>query len=183
MSDDTSPQRKASLWWRQIQPGGGKPDNAGLAQLRRVATPQEALLHPCAVELAIRLNRHSFEDRTTACSLAAVLSHVRQDSKDRAIAAKLGKTNGDNRLMSEVRFRTLMQSASGTERMTAFRRAIALLGQNVNVEQLAYAWLFWDSGDRGRRLRSDWMFEYVGATRDLATASETDMTSSENPTP
>lgn len=183
MSDDTSPQRKASLWWHQIQPSGGKPDNAGLAQLRRVSTPQEALLHPRAVELAIRLNRHSFEDRTTACTLAAVLAHVRQDSKVRAIASTLGQGNGDKPLMSAVRFRTLMQSAPGTERMTAFRRAIAILGHSVNVEQLANAWLFWDSGDRGQRLRADWMFDYVGATRDLSTASLTDPTSSENPAP
>lgn len=180
MSDDISPQRKASLWWRQLQPDGGKPDNAGLAQLRRVSTPQEALLHPCAVELAIRLDRHSYQDRTAACSLAAVLAHIRQNSSERAVAKRLGQRTGDNRLMSEVRFRTLMQSASGEERMTAFRRAIALLGQSVNVEQLAYAWLFWDAGDRGQRLRSDWMFDYVGAARDLSTAPDTAPHPSEN---
>ncbi len=182
MSDDISPHRKASLWWRQLQPEGGRPDNAGLAQLRRVATPQEALLHPAAVELAIRLGKHSYQDRAVACSLAAVLAHVRRDSSERAIAARLGQRTGENRLMSEVRFRTLMQSATGAERMTAFRRAIALLDRSVNVERLAYAWLYWDSADRGLRLRTDWMFDYVGAVRDEPAQSMTAMPPSEDVT-
>lgn len=165
MSDDISPHRKARLWWRQLQPDGGRPDNAGLAQLRRVTSPQEALLHPAAVELAIRLNSHSYDNRAVTCSLAAVLAHVRHESIERSMASSLGQRSGENRLMSEVRFRTLMQSASGAERMNAFRRAIALLGGSVNVEKLAYAWLYWDSDQSGQRLRSDWMFDYVGAVR------------------
>lgn len=180
MSDRISPQYKASLWWHQLQSDGGRPDSAGLAQLRRVTTPQQALLNPCAVELAIRLDRHSYQNRVSSCSLAAVLAHVRQNSNEKGIAARLGQRNGENRLMSEVRFRTLMQSAQGAERMTAFRRAIALLGQRVNIELLAYAWLFWDTADRGDRLRSDWMFEYVGASRDLLTTPDNKKPTSEN---
>lgn len=126
-------------------------------------------MHPAAVELAIRLNRATFSDRSKACELAAILAHVRTSSNERSIAARLGAGESDSRLMSSVRFRRLMQADSGAERMRAFRRAIKILDSKANVELLAYAWLFWDASDRGERIRTDWMFDYVGSA---STASD-----------
>ena len=166
MSEQITPSARAARWWYQLQPTGGAPNSAALAQLRRASTPIEALLHPAAVELAIRMERRSPAARTRACELAALLAHVRQDSNERSIAKRLGAGADDARLMSSLRFRRLMQSAPGAERMTAFRRAVQMLGNAVNVERLAYAYLYWDDEHHGERLRTDWMFDYVGGGTD-----------------
>ena len=178
MTEQISPSARAARWWYQLQPTGGTPNSAALAQLRRASTPLDALMHPAAVQLAVRLERRSPTARTRACELAAVLAHVRNGSNERSIAKRLGAGGEGARPMSSLRFRRLMQSAPGTERMTAFRRAVQMLGNAVNPERLAYAYLYWDDERHGEQLRTDWMFDYVGGSDD-PDAIDTDQTEKE----
>ena len=153
----------ALAWWKELQPDAARPDAAALAQLRRCATPVEALMHERALDLARRLGAKRAEHVSVYGEIAAVLAHVRSDS-DTRIARALGGPAADKRLMSGLRFRNLLGAQTGAPRMAAFRRAIAMLKGKASVADLTESLLVWDHPDYGERRRIRWMFDYVGAS-------------------
>jgi len=106
---------------------------------------------------------------TSALDLARVLAHIREDDpRQRPMQAAGWKSfPGDRResdagegrpRLSEARFRRLLHSGRGEERVSAFARLIALLGGTVNVAELAND--FWHWNDRTKRR---WAFDYYAA--------------------
>ena len=144
-------------WWRCLNPLDGVqtgPNKAALARLRRAATPMEVLLEPEALRLVSRL---PLSPRKAAV-LAGVLAFVRK-TDDKSVARAIGRhslDDGQSAMMSEARFRRLMQSRD-EELMEAMRRLVRLLKGQANVVNLSNAILYWGEGTRKR-----WIFDYYG---------------------
>lgn len=176
-SDASSPSRNAALsWWSRLaHPASG--DRASLARLRRARTPLEALGVRAAVELARRVGAaksHIPDWRVRAAlDLARVLAHVKEhDSRHPMQAAgwkKFAGTRGeseageDRPLLSEARFRRLLETGDGEEKVAAFTRLIALMGDRINVQRLADDFLLWNHPTIGDQVREQWAFNYYHA--------------------
>jgi CRISPR system Cascade subunit CasB len=73
--------------------------------------------------------------------------------------------------MKPLRFRRLMEAETPDERLTAFRRLVALAGGRVNVRNLAAALLAWNED-----LRTRWIYDYWNAGQ-LTAAPQAEETS------
>ena len=157
-------RRHAVAWWKGLQPDPDRPrpqdrggDRGSLARLRRAATPLEAAEQAAAVALAraLAVGVGGFEN---AAVCAGVLAHVRQDDPGVLVAARIGVNPSESNarpLVSPLRFRRLIEARDAGERLTQFRRLVALAGSRLNVGDLAVAVLDWS--DKRRR---DWIFRY-----------------------
>jgi len=100
-------------------------------------------------------------DDLPAIALAAgVLAHVRADDTMHP-ARRVGPEapeKPETALLKPLRFRALMEARTGDERLTAFRRLVALADRTLNVRETAEALLDWDD-ERQRK----WVFDYWNA--------------------
>lgn len=151
----------AAAWWQSLQPrpDGSGGDRAALARLRRAATVAEAAAEPATLDLCRRL-RLDWRGLAPVALTASVLAHVREDAPSLPAARQLGpKTVGaTDAAMSWLRFRRLIQAETDDDRLTAFRRAVALAGGRLNVSDLARSLLTWNEGQRRR-----WLYAYHDA--------------------
>jgi CRISPR system Cascade subunit CasB len=157
--------RAAAAWWRALQPDPARRnprdrpgDRGALARLRRCHHPLDAAAEPAALDLARRLGVRSGGDPALADALAAavVLAGVRaSDPGGPHPARRLG--SGERPLMSRLRLARLLAADTPEERLTGFRRAVALAGGAADGAALAEALLDWP----GQRVR--WAFEYHAA--------------------
>ncbi len=180
MSDEGQIARK---WWRALS-DTKYGDRAAMARLRRCETPVDALTVAPALALSRALQRNqpdtsSFQD---ALGLAILLAHVKEDDTQHLMRAAGWKTfpgekketeaGADHPLLSELRFRRLIQTASD-EKLTAFKRLVRIMSGKVDVVDLAESYLFW-----GDKRRERWAFDYFAAGS-AQPAKETDMGESE----
>ena len=166
---DTERQNGAAIaaeWWRDLlseEPGRRATRGtrrAALARLRRAATPIEVMQEPEALRLIRRL---SWAAPERVAILAGILAYVREPD-DQRIARAVGRESlddEDSALMSEARFRRLLQ-ASGEELMEPLRRLVRLTKRKANVCDLASSVLYW-----GDKVRKRWIFEYYGVSDSL----------------
>lgn len=167
----------ARRWWARIA-DHQRGDPGTMAELRRCRATSEAARVREAITLARMLGACEADApawRTAAAlDLARVLAHVRSDTGVHPMrAAGWGSFAGTRResdlgagerpRLSEVRFRRLLQTADGEERVTAFTRLIALLDGAVGVAHLAADFLRWTHPTDGDRVREHWAFLYYHA--------------------
>jgi len=154
----------AASWWREMQPdpAKGRPgDRAALARLRRCATVAEAMLDPATIALFRRCGATGPDDLPVIGLAAAVLAHLRQDQPAQRVARQIGPEppeKPETALLKPLRFRRLMEATTGDERLTAFRRLIALAGGALNLTDLADALLNWSEWTQRR-----WVYDYWNA--------------------
>jgi CRISPR system Cascade subunit CasB len=156
----------AASWWRDMQ-----PDRAALARLRRCATIAEAMQEPAAMALFRRCGATGPGDLPAIGLAAAVLAHLRQDQPEKKVARQVGPEppeKPETALLKPLRFRRLMEATTDDERLTAFRRLIALAGGALNLTDLADALLDWDEKRRQR-----WVFDYWNADWQPAVSGNT----------
>jgi CRISPR system Cascade subunit CasB len=158
----------AADWWRGLQPyyenGQRNPfgDRAALARLRRCGTVGEAMQDVATMELFRKLDYRHPGQLTDVALTAAVLASVRSPappypSFPRAIGPT-GPAAPETAAVKPLRFRRLMEAETPDDRLTAFRRAVALAGHTANLRSLAEALLFWRED-----LRLRWIFDYWNA--------------------
>lgn len=154
----------AASWWREMQPDPAtrRPgDRAALARLRRCATVAEAMQDPAAIALFRRCAATGPYDLPAIGLAAAVLAHLRQDKPEQKAARQIGPESPEKpktALLKPLRFRRLMEATTEDERLTAFRRLVALARGALNLTDLADALLDWDEKRRQR-----WVFDYWNA--------------------
>ncbi len=148
----------AAEFWRDLAGAEGRAgDTAGAAQLRRCATPEEALTIEAAIDLLRRLKRAGYELRGDESvrrvgALAVALAWVREDVGKPLM--QVAGLDGPNAVASEAklkpgRFRRLLQSKDATELQRGLVRLVRLLKRAASVRDLAATILFW--GDRRKR--------------------------------
>jgi CRISPR system Cascade subunit CasB len=177
--ESARPEATAVAWWRGLQAtfanGERNPngDRATLARLRRCATVAEAMQEPATIELFRNLGWRNPIHLPKVALTAAVLASVREAGRVR-FARAIGPESPakpETALVKPLRFRRLMESDTGDERLTAFRRAVALAGGVASLSDLAAALLDWSE-----RRRVDWIFEYWNAADHPPVTSAEDAT-------
>lgn len=153
-------------WWSSLRPDDGRRGDPGaLARLRR-ASLTDALMEEATVALVralrpeVRLPGVVLFER--AALLACVLPHVREHTGG-TVAAACGAPKGDRRFVSEIRLRQLFAARRPEEAHEGFRRLVALLGNVVNVPDLAESLMDWTDEVWGDRRRIRWAYAYYGA--------------------
>lgn len=159
-------------WWRRYH-REHKGEAADFARLRRCATPTEALLEPPAVELAARLDA-SRDKALVAAAIAVALAHVREDVAGKSLARQLGEKSDDRPQLSPIRFNRLMRADGLDNRLTALRRALAVVKGRADVAKLGRDLQrllgFWGHDDQERAIL-DWTLAYHGAPLDAERAA------------
>lgn len=167
----------ALRWWRRLTaPERGDPGT--LAELRRCRSTGEAARIREAILLARMVGActpgaHPAR-AADALDLARVLAHVREHTGTHPMRAAGWRTfagsrresdvgAGDRPVLSEVRFRRLLLTGGGEERVSAFARLVALLDRRVGVDDLARDFLRWTHPEWGDRVRERWAFLYYHA--------------------
>jgi CRISPR system Cascade subunit CasB len=163
----------AAAWWRDLQPTPEQKGNRGaLARLRRCASVAEAMQEPVTIQLFQRVRATGHDDLLPVALTAAVLAHVREDLPNVTVARSVGPPspekpeealNPEKALLKPMRFRRLLEADGCEERLTAFRRLVALAGGKLPVADLAAALLEW-SEERRRR----WIYDYWNAGQQAA---------------
>jgi CRISPR system Cascade subunit CasB len=170
---------RALQWWQRLNdPHHG--DRGILARLRRSRSSLEAMQVSDSIGLAHRLGAIAGEGQTpdwkvrASLDLARVLAHVREHDpanhpmraagwKHFAGARRESDAGEDRPKLSEARFRRLLLTGDGEEKVTAFTRLIALLGGSVKVDDLARDFMSWNHPEHGDRVRERWAFLYYAA--------------------
>lgn len=182
MTEERQPRTidtRSREWWKDYF---GPPDGdaAARAKLRRCHSAADAARVDAAIDLTRRLGAARFESprecarAEAVLNLARVLAHVRADDpRQRPMQAAGWKKfpgsrresdAGDDRpSLSEARFRRLLETGAGEEQATAFIRLVELLGESVNVAELARDFLDWSDEYRRDRVRMRWAFDYYNA--------------------
>ena len=155
----------AHRWWTSLQPArerGYKGDAGALARLRR-GSLIDAMTEPETVRLhrELGLARQTF---SRAALVACVLSHVREDQPGLKVARAAGpQSSGEAGVLSALRFRRLLNIRGEEDCSVAFRRLVALLGEKVNIADLAESLLDWNDEEKGDRCCTRWAFDYYDA--------------------
>jgi CRISPR type I-E-associated protein CasB/Cse2 len=166
-------------WWRRLRdPRRGDPGT--LARLRRSRSTLEAMQVSDALELAKRLGAMPRDGQApgwkvrAALDLARVLAHVREHDPNQhpmraagwkrfAGSQRESDAGEDRPLLSGTRFRRLLLTGDGEEKVSAFTRLIALLGGRVRVDDLARDFMRWNHPEHGDHVRERWAFLYYAA--------------------
>jgi len=93
--------------------------------------------------------------------VAATLAHVREDDPEhKPVARAIGRAtiNDEEALLSELRFRRLLEADTPEELMTGMRRLVQIAGGRLNVDDLARSILNW-----GDVVKRRWAFDYYAA--------------------
>ena len=141
-------------------------DKATLARLRRAASPEEALREAQTIHLAKKLgftsNKPDFTEEELqklmqVGVIAAVLAEVKEHKGKQNNPRTLGpKTETDeNPSMSSLRFRALLAAKDEVDLLREMRRVVKLLGNKVNVKNLASDIFFWSDNTR-----VNWTYHY-----------------------
>jgi CRISPR type I-E-associated protein CasB/Cse2 len=162
----------AKQWWDGLRPerkqDGRRSGNPGaLARLRR-ADLASAAIEEVTIDLFTALASRSTLSRGTlferTALVAAVLAHVRANDTRKVAAAAGTKIGDDRRVLNPLRLRRLFAARTPAECLLAFRRLVAILDRQANVDDLAESLLDWPDAKYGERRRTRWAFDYYGAS-------------------
>ena len=112
----------------------------------------------------MRLGRKTERDDQGLALMVGVLAQVRDghvsDSLGAALARKTGA--GSRSKMSGLRFRRLLQAEGAEDAFQHLRRAMALLGRQANIRDLAEVCRDWTHPYRGASQRKRLAIDYYG---------------------
>lgn len=140
-------------WWNNALSNRGV-----VARLRRSKSLLEAAMEPSTLQLARRLGAKA-EELEDVALISAVLADVRIDQQGISVARALG-TPDENPICSPLRLRRLIEAPKGVNQLTAFRRALALLNHQANVQDLSVSLLDWNDLRRNDARRQQWLYDY-----------------------
>lgn len=165
-------------WWKELTENrsadvtGDRPNRRGeRAELRRCRSPDEVLLteayHRVRTKFVTRNVRFSGDQLASVVGLLACVetNHpVKQGESIGVQMAASGEDSDDARL-SGLRFRRLLQIEERDKLFGALRRVIRLLGNTVDVNQLAKDVFYW-SPDSSNDVRKNWARDYYKTAPD-----------------
>lgn len=151
---------KALQWWRELNGKleKYKEDRATLAKLRRCKELNDAYFVEATFYLYHQLRKPEWMKndnlwRTRVAILAILLAHVKgnKSSGKKGLMAPVGRKelkDKDNVKLSEGRFRRLLQVETPDEILSAFRRLIKFMPEEVDIKKLTGAILFWNDNTK-----------------------------------
>lgn len=161
----------AYSWWKHLQPRETdgrvvRGDRAAIARLKRAASIMEAAAEPATADLYKKLGFTDPSNLPRAALLAAVLAHVRKDDPRQPFAEAIGTSRSGvdtTALISPLRFKRLIAAREPDDLLIAFRRAVAILGKEANVRDLARLLLGFTDERWSDISRTRFAFAYHGA--------------------
>ncbi|MHC1625777.1 MAG: type I-E CRISPR-associated protein Cse2/CasB [Methanoculleaceae archaeon] len=134
-------------WWRSLEKMRG-----GRADLRRCRTPEEVFFVPEYHHLLSLVRPFGKPKLEEMAIIAGILSHVKDNDESAPVAEQMAqiKGAGDSPLVSETRFRRLMQITSPEELYPAMIRLVRHLGGVVNIPDLVKSLYWWNDKTRKR---------------------------------
>lgn len=163
MTDEMTVGDIVIKWYRSSL---GRDDGAARAvraRLRRCESPVKALAVAETHDLNKRLKKHGKTPTADQLALLATTFARLKGIDGDKLAAVFGskrQTKDGPRMLSELRFQSLILVRSHRDLIVPLRRSLAVLGSNpaCNGWALAEDLYFW-----GDKVRSNWCFQYFGA--------------------
>ena len=144
-------------WWEKLEDNKG-----GWAALRRCGTTLDVVFIPAYQQLCKQLMPCEGLHVERLPAVAGLLAHVRTNTGgDLAKQIAAPKTAGGNPVLSELRFRRLLQYQTQDELFPALRRVIHLLGKSADIYSLAESVYWWND-----HTRKAWAYTYYGTLKD-----------------
>ena len=171
MSNTHSPAEICKVWWDRCiaaETGGAK---RARAELRRAAGVTDALGVSATHELNRRLVSAGFDLRKRRdgpdrlALIAVALAHVTEDL-GRSAAQQFRA--GDPKVLSSLRFNALIRAKEPRQLIRPLARALRIIKGAANVRRLAADLYWWND-----KTRTNWCFDYHGATDAKPTSEET----------
>ncbi|MBE7440785.1 MAG: type I-E CRISPR-associated protein Cse2/CasB [Spirochaetales bacterium] len=155
MSEKAEFAAKIEGFWHTLQ-----QDTASRAALRRCHDVTETQFVPVIYELARSIRtQKNYRNLERIGAVAGLCAWVRDIDNSAASGQQMSRTiAGDTRLVSEMRFRRLIQCQTVTDLYIPLVRILRLMKGQINLADLAQSVLFW--GDATRKI---WAYEYYGA--------------------
>lgn len=136
-------QNILTKWWKNLQENKG-----GRAQLRRCRLPEDAALHPETHRLKSMLP--NWVPLEAAATIAGISAYIERNSPMQfAESLATPKEKNARAPLSESRFRQLLSCRDWDELYRSLRRAVSILGGNVNLISFADTVLLWNDEFRG----------------------------------
>lgn len=163
MSDDHASVGELGMrWWRNAIDADTGRARRTRAALRRADTPLAVLgvsavheLHGALSEAGHGMHhRPDWPDRLAV--IAVALAHVK-DGRGAAAARRFGA--GDPPPLSAIRFNALIRAEAPRDVMRPLVRALKVIDGGTDVRRLVKDLYWWND-----RIRTEWCFEYYGAT-------------------
>ncbi|TXH79295.1 MAG: type I-E CRISPR-associated protein Cse2/CasB [Thiothrix sp.] len=156
-----------TLWWEKLQGKGefeGKAQTADRAELSRAQTVTDVILLPsfqraCFQFKPLLQRRGESEWEKSIDRLAiilALLARVRENSSE-SLPILMASAKGEKPLLSELRFRRLIQRDRDAL-FGAMIRVLQVLGNKANIHDLADDIYYW-----GDNVKRQWAFTYFPA--------------------
>ena len=161
----------ARNWWqRTCSMEKGSPEVR--AKLRRCHGRVDAAMIPQALMLGKMLVSNDHTDVNgerfgTALDLARVLAHVKTDDERMPMRVagweKFPTGSGEEKrpILSELRFKRLLQATHGEARVDGFIRLLAIMDGKANVAEITDAFRGWSHPDGYKQKK--WAFAYYNA--------------------
>ena len=156
-----SPSREVILnWWSELQKNAGNRAN-----LRRCNTPSETVFLPVSHILISKLKAsvegtyNISSDRI--CAIAGILAHVKENNSI-SFAKQLSsqKPGSDQALLSDIRFRRILQYSNISDDELFYQKIIRVIHQidyKANIIDLFSSLYFW-----GDSVKKRWAYDYYG---------------------
>lgn len=164
------------LWWEELQGVGEfkekKAKTADRAELRRASTVEDVMLLPSFQRACLRF-RPFFQGRGEGewersverlAIILGLLAQVREHTDQVLPLQMASQIQGDKPVVSELRFRRLVQR-DRLELYQAMSRVLPLLGNKANIYALANDMYYW-----GKDVKREWAFSYFPNTPAIKTA-------------
>lgn len=132
------------------------------ARLARAVDPGAVVFVPAFHELLAKLGAAKDESvREGFAVWAALAARVRTPLEGKSLATQMGarKRGSDSAVVSELRFRRLLEAEEPAQLLIRLRRILDQLGRSADLLSLAQACLDW-----GPRLKRQWAYDYYQVT-------------------
>lgn len=132
--------------------------NRGIrAELRRCKTIADVIVTPTYHRLYARIHPIMKYERNFEVQIAAViglLAHLKSHAQGKSFAQQMAESKGNNPLVSELRFRRLLQR-DREDLYGALIRILRMLNGNANLYSLSESVFYW-----GENVKKQWSFDY-----------------------
>lgn len=137
-------------WWHKLE-----NDRGSRAELRRAKLPDEIVFCPAYHRLYAEL-KWPEKDRKKLTAIAGLAAHVKENDSAQKLAQQMAaQKNGNNPLVSSLRFRRILAIDNLDELYVSMIRVIRMLNGRVNLLDMAVSVYWWNN-----KTKKEWAYSY-----------------------
>ncbi|MEZ4462081.1 MAG: type I-E CRISPR-associated protein Cse2/CasB [bacterium] len=157
------------MWWAEMT----TPDATGKvarkgdrAELRRCKSPSDVMLLPAyhrlwwkATEANVARHTTNSSEEAAMAFVAGILAHVSENTTT-SLGAAMGAKDGDNSVVSGLRFRKLLEIHDADQLYVTMIRIIRMLGRAAPIAAMADDLMRWNNEKFRDDVRKKWARDY-----------------------